>query len=249
MTIYRLYGLLTARYRLDRDGFYLQWGLSRERAPLGSIVEVIPAEAVAFDLSAPAGFWWPGCITSQKRVQGLGTVELFTTRGNAGSLLLRTDGDRHWVISPADRTGFIQQFTDSTRLGSLERISPLSERPDFYTSRIWQDRLARILILTGLAVSLGLLGFLGVLAGVLPAQVPFGFDPMGAPSPIVPAGRLLLLPLIGGFCWIIDLALGAWFYRDQNDRYLAYGVWGVGIAVGLIMWGALFALLRVLDTI
>jgi hypothetical protein len=246
LTLYRLYGLLTARYRIDRDGFYLQWGLARERVPLASILEVVPSESVEFDLSIPPGLWWPGCITSEKRIEGLGTVEMFTARRRIGSLLLRTVGDRHWIISPADRAGFVQQFTDSTRLGSLEKISPLSERPDFYTSRIWEDRIARSLILTGLVVPLGLLGYLGVLAGRLPGQVPFGFDPMGIPSPIAPPGRLLLLPLIGGFCWMADLVLGAWLFRNQNDRILAYGVWGTGIVLGLILWGALFALLSAL---
>jgi hypothetical protein len=199
------------------------------------------------DLAAGFRFGWPGCITGETEIQSLGTAELFTTRSRSGALVLRTSEERSWIISPADRTGFIQQFTDSTRLGALENIAPLSERPDFYTSRIWEDRIARVLILAGLVVSLALLGYLGALAGGLPGQVPFGFDPLGAPSPIAPAGRLLLLPLIGGFCWLADLVLGAWLYRDENNRLIAYGIWGSAIVLGFALWGALIALLNAVD--
>lgn len=243
LVIYRLYGLLSARYLLDRDGFYLQWGMAREQVPIANIKEISPGEAIETDLSPPPGFWWPGCIVAQKEIDGLGSVDIFATTGKEGTLLLRSSGDKHWVISPADRIGFIQHFTDSTRLGSLESISAMSERPDFYVSRIWEDRIARVLIIIGLVVSLALIGYLGVLAGTLPNQVPFGFDPLGQPSPIVPTGRLLLLPLIGALCWVVDLVLGAWIYRNMEDRVLAYIVWAAAVLVGGILWGALYALL------
>jgi hypothetical protein len=32
--VYRLFGLLTSRYRIDRDGFYLHWGSGAEQVPL-----------------------------------------------------------------------------------------------------------------------------------------------------------------------------------------------------------------------
>ena len=37
LSAYRLYGLITAAYQLDRNGFYLRWGFSEERLPIQSI--------------------------------------------------------------------------------------------------------------------------------------------------------------------------------------------------------------------
>jgi uncharacterized membrane protein len=88
-----------------------------------------------------------------------------------------------------------------------------------------------------------LLGYLVVRAPSLPAQVPFGFDPSGAPDPMAPPGRLLLLPMIGGLCWLADLVVGAWIYRRDQDRPLAYAMWAAAVLVGGLLWGATFHLL------
>ena len=42
LVINRLYGLVTARYRVDRDGLYVRWGMSYEQIPLDLISEVSP---------------------------------------------------------------------------------------------------------------------------------------------------------------------------------------------------------------
>jgi hypothetical protein len=79
--------------------------------------------------------------------------------------------------------------------------------------------------------------------GSLPELVPLGFDAQGVPEAFVPPGRLLLLPLIGGLCWAIDLGLGSAFYRREPERPLAYALWGTAVIVGLLLWGAILALL------
>jgi hypothetical protein len=55
---------------------------------------------------------------------------------------------------------------------------------------------------------------------------------------MVPPSRLLFLPLIAGLCWLADVVLGSVLYRLERDRTLAYGVWGLGILVGVLIWGA-----------
>lgn len=242
LVAYRLYGLLSASYRLDRDGFYLAWGLAREQIPLADLQRPRLIRDVPGRWLPHGGLWWPGCVVGRGQVEGVGRVDFFATTPPPGMVLLSA-GERHLVISPPDPVAFVDAFTQAVRLGSLEPIPAISQRPDFLFSRLWADRVARLLIILGLALSLLLLGYLALRARNLPPLVAFGFDPAGNPDPWAPPGRLLLLPLIGGLCWLVDLAAGVWLYRREADRLLAYVVWGVAAFVGLLLWGAALQLL------
>ncbi len=239
---YRLFGLLTARYHLDRDGFRLRWGLAVEHIPLSDVLEVRVPEPEDSSLKPGRGIWWPGCLIGHRSVEGLGLVEFFATTGPKGMLLLQLE-DRWLAISPGDRDGFRQAYVDVVRMGSLERIAALRLRPDFLFNRVWFDRWARGLVLGGLALCLLLLGFLAFQASALPAQVPFGFDPYGAPEAMVAPTRLLLLPMIAGLCWLGDLVIGLWLYRKDDQHLLAYGLWATAVLVAGLLWGASFQIL------
>jgi len=151
--------------------------------------------------------------------------------------------ERTLAISPPDVEAFQRAFVEAARQGVLDPIEPRSTRPDLFLARLWRDALARSLLFLGIALPLVLLGFLGLRAGSLPTLVPFGFDPLGNPDSLVPPGRLLLLPLIGVLCWAINLGLGSTFYRRGTDRPLAYVLWGIAVAVDLLLWAAALSLL------
>jgi len=239
---YRLYGLATARYAVDRDGIGIRWGLALEEMPLGQArVERPPQDRLA-SLRPRGGVRWPGCVVGTQDVPGLGPVEFFATRGGSGLLLVRS-AERTLAISPPDPEAFLRAFTAALRQGSLRPVTPVSSRPDLFATRLWRDPAARLLIFVGTGLPLVLLGFLGLRASSLPKAVPFGFDAQGLPDSPAPPGRLLLLPLIGGLCWTIDLALGSAFYRRQSDRILGYAMWGLGIVVNLLLWAAAIALI------
>jgi Bacterial PH domain len=239
---YRLFGLLTASYQVDRDGIRLRWGLAVEQVALVDVAEVRVPDPGTMRLRPGSGIWWPGCVVGRRVVQDLGTVEFFASTGAAGMLLLRLH-DRWVAISPGDRDGFRQAYVDMIRMGSLERIPAIRLRPDFLFNRLWADRWARALVLAGLALCLLLLGYLAYQASALTAQVPFGFDPYGEPEGFVSPTQLLLLPLLAGLCWSIDFVLGLWLYRKDNQRPLAYGLWGTAVLVGGLLWGASLQLL------
>ncbi|MCX6071069.1 MAG: PH domain-containing protein [Chloroflexi bacterium] len=239
---YRLFGLLTASYQLDRDGFRLRWGLAVEQVPLADVHEVKVPDQEAAHLRPGQGIWWPGCVVGHRSVDGLGLVEFFASTSAAGMLLLQLE-DRWLAISPSDLDGFRQAYVDMMRMGSLERIAAVRLRPDFLFNRPWSDRWARGLILAGLGLSLLLLGFLAFQASTLLTQVPFGFDPYGAPEGFVSSTRLLLLPMIAGLCWLADFVIGLWLYRKDEQRPLAYGLWGTAVLVGGLLWGASLQLL------
>lgn len=242
LVLYRLYALVTVRYRLDREGFYMVWGLAQEQAPISAIERIIPGSKLGAKLNPGFGFWWPGCVAGRRRVAGVGPVEFFSTAGPENMVVVDF-GDRALAISPDDLDAFKQMFQDATRMGSLEPIPTISRRPDIALTRIWGDRAARILVPLGLLVWLALLGYLGFMAPRLPAEVPFGFNPLGEPLAYVPPGRLLLLPMIGGISWLADIFLGAWLFRRQNERRLAYLVWAMPMLQGGILWLATIQML------
>jgi hypothetical protein len=239
---YRLYGLWTAAYRIDREGFYLRWGLAREQIPLGQVESV----RLLGDMDAaprPAfGWWWPGCVVTKTEGGAQPPIEIFAGSGlGQGALIVSSQSQL--LIAPADPQGFVKCFTEATRLGSLEPIAAHSERPAFVFTDVWADRRARTLILVGAALPFALLAFVGWRAPGMPSTVPFGFDAFGNPGAEAPPGRLLLLPFMAGVLWLVDLSLGAWLYRSEDDRRLAYTVWTIALAAGLLLWGAVLHLM------
>jgi hypothetical protein len=230
-SLYHAYGLARAGYGLDREGFYLRWGWSRERIPLrliDSIRTVPPSELPKPPWPRLPGFLLGAIHQSDRQ------FEYFATA--AERLVLVEQRDRSLVISPSDPDAFVETFSACTRLGSLETFEPVSERPDLLPAKMWFDLTARTLILIGLLVPLTQLGYLGLTAPTLPGNVPFGFGPAGIPGPAVPAGRLLLLPLVSGLIWLLDLVLGARFYRRPEYRPVAYAAWGLAVLIGLLLW-------------
>lgn len=242
MAAYRLYGLLTARYVLDRNGLGIRWGQAIEEVPLPLVRLARPSDEEMRFLRPKPGLRWPGCVVGSNHIAGLGEVEFFATGVPKRGLLVRTD-DRALVISPPDPDAFLRAFLEASRQGVLDPIEPRSERPDLFPARLWRDPVARVLLVPGIGLPLVLLGFLGLRAGSLPPRVPFGFDPAGNPNPLVPPGRLLLLPLVGALCWGVNLAIGTGFYRKSEDRSLAHAMWGLTIVVDLLAWGAALILL------
>jgi hypothetical protein len=239
---YRLYGLLTAFYAVDRDGLTLRWGLRLEQIPLTSVQRLQSAGTLAPGLRPPVGLWWPGCVVGERLVEGIGMVEFLASEGSAGQIVVITRQNQ-LAISPADPKAFQQAYVAGARMGSLNPLPPLSLRPDFLVARVWSDRIARVLLAVGLCLPLVLLGYLAFRAPDLPATVPFGFDAQGTPSLSAPPGRLLLLPMIGFVSWMIDAALGAWLLRRETTPHLSYALWSTAIAVGGMLWVATALLL------
>jgi hypothetical protein len=239
---YRLLGLVSARYVLDRDGFYLRWGFAYEQIPISAITRIEDGKEFSPNLKPRLGFWWPGCMVGERDVEGLGRVEFFATTGPEGQVVLLFQ-DRSLAISPSNVEAFRQAFVEAVRMGSLDELTFESQRPDFFSARLWADYLARALIVSSLVLILGLLGYLAYRVSGLPSQVPFGFDVAGSPDTFVPPTRLLLLPIVGGFCWLMDLIAGAWLYRREGNRSMAYVVWGVGTLLSGLLWGAIIHLL------
>jgi hypothetical protein len=107
-------------------------------------------------------------------------VEFFAADLDRRAFLLSTV-DRHLVISPNRPAEFFEAYVQATRQGVLENVPSRSVRPDFLAARVWADPLARGLLWAGLLTPLGLIAFLALRSAMLPAEIPFGFDPYFVP--------------------------------------------------------------------
>ncbi len=235
---YRLYCLLGASYRLERDGLRLHWGLRTEDIPIAEVEWIRPAGDYG-SLVAPPGehgtahlplpwLHWPGSIRGAREVEGLGTIEYFAS--SPGSILLVGTAKRIYAISPANPVQFVKAFNRFAELGSLTPIQPRSVYPSVVVGRLWSDPAARYLLLAGVVLSAAL--FLWVILAIpTRAEIQLGFVPSSTPSEPSPSERLLLLPILDGFAFIADLLLGLYFFRRTQSRVLAYLLWGAGALV------------------
>lgn len=222
---YRGYALLTARYSIERDGLRLRWGLRAEDIPLPDIEWVRPASDLAFDLPLPR-LSWPGAILGSLNVRDLGPVEYLASE--RALLLLLATPRRVYAISPADPVGFVRAFQYATEMGSLSPIESFSARPASFLRSVWHDRAARILVLAGTALTAALFVLVSLAIPSLPG-VSLGFSSTGQLLESGPATRLLLLPVLGAFAFVMDTLGGGFFYRFDPWRPVAYVLWASGV--------------------
>jgi hypothetical protein len=242
--LYRAYALSRAVYRLERDGLRLRWGLRAEDIPLPEIEWVRRAADLATDLPLPP-MPWPGALLGTVQAADLGPVEYLAS--STHSLLLIATPQRVYAISPEDPETFLRSFQRSLEMGSLTPISSISVLPAAYLSLLWADRVARWLLLGGFILTL-LLFVVVSLAIPTRTIASLGFYPDGTPLPGGPAAQMMLLPILGAFAFVIDLATGLFFYRRpaehlSSSRIIAYIAWGSAVVTALLLLAAVLFIL------
>ncbi|GAB4486876.1 MAG: hypothetical protein OHK0031_11010 [Anaerolineales bacterium] len=218
---YRIYALSRASYGLDRNTLRLTWGLRSEEIPVGDVEWLRPAD----DLSLPLNFPWlrlPGGILGVTRHPDLHQVEFLASRTD--HLLLLATARQVFAISPADPAAFAAAFQKTVEMGSLHNAAPRSEYPSFVVGLAWENRLARGLWMAALLINLGLLLWASILLPGL-QRLPLGFDALGRPLDLAPAGQLILLPLLSALLALAGWLAGLFFYRSEDLRPLALAVW------------------------
>jgi hypothetical protein len=207
---YRWYSLMGAYYQLDRDGMRLRWGLRIEDIPMDAVTWISLSTALKRELPMP---WlrWPGAVLGTRHTSDGERVEFLSSRSN--QLVVIATRTQLFTISPGEPETFMQTFQRLMELGSLSPITAQSLHPTFLLARIWRMRSARLLILAGLLLNIILVVWVSL---VIPSRstILFGFATSGDP---VPAVRLLLIPLISGFFFLVDLLLGIFFFRRDAD--------------------------------
>jgi hypothetical protein len=231
---YSAYALLRARYFLERDGLHLRWGLRVEDIPLREVEWVRPADDLPIHLPLPR-LSWPGALVGTVKTDELGVIE-YLASSRAGLLLVATHS-RVFAISPNNPQDFLQAIEKSFEMGSLSPIPAKSVLPAAYVAQVWETRPARILIMSGLILALGL--FIAVsLAIPTRPTASLGFSPNGQPLSPGPSAQLILLPILALLFYLVDLAFGMVFFRRPTYRSLAYLMWSSSILTTLVLSSA-----------
>ncbi len=234
---YRIYGLRTAVYSLEREGIHLRWGLRVEDIPIDHILWIHKKEELESHLPLP-WFHWPGSLLGTRRTVGIEEVEFMASR-TQGLILIGTQ-ERIFAISPANPDLFLHTVSQIMEMGSLAPIPGRSIYPTNLMSRVWTSRLARWMLIGCILFSLLLLIWVSI---AIPSrsQIILGFGPDSSPGDLVPASRLLLLPILSTSFVLINFFLGLFLYRKDKNQPLSLLLWGSSALLPLIfLIGAIF---------
>lgn len=231
LLIYRLYALYNAYYVLARDGIRIHWGLRDEQIPMDVIEWVHPADDLEPAVPLPV-FRWPGGILGTRLMPGGGRVEFLAS--TTKDMLVIATPKIAYVISPSRPEEFQSTYHNLVELGTVSPITPHSVHPGLLINRVWSSPTARILILPGLSLNLILLSFV-IFVILSLEQINLGFQPDGQPGALVPAIRLMLLPVLGFGIYFVDLFAGIFFYRIEESRDLSFIIWFFGALVPLLL--------------
>lgn len=207
---YQLYSLLGAYYQIERDGMRLRWGLRIEDIPMDNVLWVGSDGELGRKLPLPF-LRFPGAVLGVRRTAQNEMVEFLASRSRR--LVIIATQDKIYAISPNPPDIFLENLRSYMELGSLSPVVARSIRPSFLVARVWALRSARFLILSGLTLNLALLVWVSL---AIPARstIILGVASAGDRLPSV---RLLLIPIISGFFFLVDLFLGLFFYRRAVD--------------------------------
>ena len=238
--VYRVYALQSAVYILQREGIRVRWGLRSEDIPMDDVLWVHPAAELSAPLPLPA-LRWPGAVLGKRHLAGGGEVEFLA--GNFHDMLYIATPGGGMVISPVAPDRFLETFQRFTEMGSLTPLPARSVYPAFLLARVWSAKLARGLLLTCVLLGLALLVWVSLsIQGR--SQLHLGFRPDGSPGDLVPAVRLMLLPILNSFFFLVALFLGMLFFRRDDSRPLAYILWLGSALTNLLFLMAVFYILK-----
>jgi Bacterial PH domain len=236
--IYRAYGLFHASYVIEREGLSVRWGLRREDIPLTEIEWVRPAGELVVPLRLPS-FSMPGAYLGESHHSDLGRVEFIASDLN--SLVIVETSNQVLALSPEDPEDFVRTFQRTLEMGSITPISAFSSQPAEFIQNVFSYRLARISLITGLLLTLALAVVTSLL---IPDKqiVSMGVTAQGLPLEPVPSNRLLLLPILGSLSLVLDIIVGLYFFRKEEQRTVSYFLWIAGMVTPLLLMVALLVM-------
>jgi hypothetical protein len=239
--LFRIVFLFNARYEISGTGsLTLRFGPWREILPIEEIDEIRSGSRIPDEIRKAAPGWlemWHGRVAAESEA----AVDWFATDRGQRLLLLVTK-KRSLAVSPADPAGFATSLTDLSAHGSLERIEPVSLQPPSILMEILKDPPAVGLLFGGSIGMTALGSFLMAIQSTLPPDQHFRFDPAGVPTSPGDPGRLLSLPLAGGFVWLVNAFIGWWAWR-KGQKPSAYALWAVSLVVMIGLWVAAVSLI------
>ena len=227
--LYRLFSLLRAKYHISRDGLGIQWGLRTEDIPITDIEWIRSPSDLVATIPYPR-FAIPGAILGTIYHRDLGLVEYIAS--SRSEIVYVATRERIFALSPQNTEAFFNDFIHSAEMGSVSPINKQSTQPQFIVSSLFRDKISRSILLVSVILSLLLLI---IISFIIPtrATVPLGLEAVGVNRQESAAGRLILLPILALFIFIIDFGYGSYLYRKEGFRNAAYLVFASSLIIPL----------------
>ena len=233
LAVYHTLGLVTLRYRLDRNGVFVHWFGSEQIIPFRDIQRIVRGDALGGVVVRRRGLRWPGHERGTGQVPGIGRTRFLASQPLSGQLLLVTPGSA-FGVSPRDLDGFVKAFEARQELGPNRLLEREMHHARWLTWPLWTDSTAWILLGVAAAINLGLFGYLATMFPGLDFQLPMHFNRLGQPDRIEPKAGLFALPIIGLIILAANVILGLILYR--RERAGSYLLWGAAAAVQALFW-------------
>ncbi len=225
LMIWRLWQLRSLEYWLDRDALRIWWAGDVIIIPLAHIHTLAPAS------QGPKAPWWRWPLCWVEVRPGGKRVWAYATAPAQACLAVST-AQATYLISPADRMGFLRAYETRRAFGPGRTLAETILPSAWHEHWLHHDRLAQVLLVAGLLAGLVVFAFFVWTYPTLPAELPLHFDASGAPDLLSPRRSLLLVPAITLLIWFFNAALGFALY--EQEPLAAYLLWGNGVFVQMV---------------
>jgi hypothetical protein len=246
LVLYWSIAALRLRYHLDRNGLVIVWGASRLIVPIMCIEAITTGDEFfsqsgeSTALRAFRGIGWAGLRAGRTFLSDDTPARVVTTSALAQSAVVLTP-DRAYVVSPRTPDAFVEAWRVHRPLGPTQNWQEEEKRASLFNLHIWQDRPAWVLVGLGLLANLALHIYISLVFDQLPAMLSFHFDALGQADRIAGRIEILRLPQMALLMLVLDLGLGFVLYRQQHIA--AYLIWGGGLVLQLLVWGAVLTII------
>ena len=228
---YRTLALIFSSYRMERDGFHIQWGLRKEIIPLTEIEWIRTPKEMPFEI--PWSFLpMPGAYLGKVSTENYPLMEFIAS--DVLTMLFIGTSRCIYAISPAKPCLFLESFSRIFQLGSLSEIEWQTIRPVDWLSESWKNRTARFSVIT----SITLLSFLSLWIGFRFSShqvIQLGYSAAGIPQESIPVENVLLIPIFGVLFCFFDLFIGMHFYQQDSTRQMADFFWIASVLVSFLL--------------
>jgi hypothetical protein len=251
MLCYLAFCAFSISYGLDQDSLTMRCGPSLVRVPLASIEQVhgsgdTPGGPVTVRWKVVGGVV-PGYVVGEGRSPQLGRVLSMATVPPARQVWVVTRG-MAYGLSPEYPDRFVQVL--NARLEDEDESPGPTPATRMRWSRLldmglglWSDRMARTLLLLGLALNVLLWGYLSLVYTQLPGQLALHWNAQAQVDRIGDPVELLDLPLFGLGVWLFNTIAARVVLRRERAATIFLLAGGVAAQV-FFFAGALSIVLK-----
>lgn len=230
---YLVYGLLTLKYMMGRDGVFILWARRQETIPLAAIEAVVRLAEAGDSIARPRLCLPSHCLGRGRDSRG--REVLFYSTGNRADELLITTALCSYVISPDNPTRFLAAVRARRRLGPTRSLEQTRTEGGLADLPIWRDRIALGLATAAVLANISLFAYIAFRFPSLAEIVPL-LSESGQVRLLGAKQELFELPVLGLVVLLGNTVLG--FALHRWERPVTYALVAVALLVQIIVWWA-----------